>query len=107
MNLNDHAIQTLIYSKYKKLDQKTIKTMKLNLANINCFHINQNLFPNLEYLSLIGNSLKDINYVKSFVNLFFLDIRKNPVIIYLISNLDNSLSRTFINKPWFIRGHSQ
>jgi hypothetical protein len=39
--------------------------------NISCIKI--------EYLSLVGLSLKNLNFVKYFMSLWYLDVRNNPV----------------------------
>jgi Leucine-rich repeat (LRR) protein len=59
-----------------------ITTMYLNNMNIVTFSITDKThFTKIEFLSLQNNHIKNINFLKYFPNIWYVDLRQNQVII--------------------------
>jgi hypothetical protein len=78
MKLNDPTVKKVLNGR----ESKEITTAYLeneNLVKIIFSNIN---FINLQFLSLKKNNLKEIEFIKFFPNLWYLDISNNPVNSY-------------------------
>ena len=82
MNLTEQGI--ILSMKKKKMTNKTndLTILKFPNLNLNTFSINNYCLSNIQHLSLLGNSLKELTFINFLPNLWFLDIRKNSVNIY-------------------------
>jgi hypothetical protein len=69
---SDRLVKRLIF-----LDVISFKRRRAIIRELDTFNNISTI--NIEYLSLIGLSLKNLNFVKYFLNLWYLDVRNNPV----------------------------
>jgi hypothetical protein len=79
-NNNNKQISLSDFINEEKLTK--IKTIYLNYANLDYFKSFENNFLNLEMLSLQNNNLSNFNFIKFLPNLWYFDIRNNPISNY-------------------------
>lgn len=70
-----------LISAIKDKEPEKISTLYLNNKNIGSISL-KNHFYRVEFLSLQCNSIKDISFLKNLPNLWYLDIRMNPIESY-------------------------
>ena len=70
----------------KTIDNLT--TIYLDFKNITKITFKSSKFENIQFLSLRNNNIKEIEFLSSFGNLWFLDLRDNPVTLLFIK-IDN------------------
>jgi len=75
------------FHKEKKRDKLT--TIYLHFYNIDSIEFNFKNFLTIEFLSLQNNNISNINFIKFLPNLWYLDIRNNPLDNYEILNIKN------------------
>jgi hypothetical protein len=72
--------ENTICSYIKNLKEEDNNSLFLNKKNISKFCIKNKLFQNIQFLSLESNNLTDIEFLSSFPNLFYLNVKKNHVL---------------------------
>jgi hypothetical protein len=72
----------------KEKEAEKVSTIYLNSRNIGSICL-KNHFYRVEFLSLQHNSIKDISFLKNLPNLWYLDIRSNPIESYEVVNAIN------------------
>ncbi len=72
--------ENTICSYIKNLKEEDNNSLFLNKKNISKFCLKNKLFQNIQFLSLESNNLTDIEFVTSFPNLFYLNVKKNHVL---------------------------
>lgn len=96
MNINDTILDLIIEKKNKK---KTIlNSLNFNHLGISIFNTN-NLWSNIQYLSLRENYIKSLSFLKNFPNLFYLDLNGNPLEDYGLLNKFNTFGFLSLTAP--------
>ena len=97
MNINDKNI-TMYLSSKTPINQSQIESLNLDKLQILSFSsIYQ--WRNLSLLSMKNNSIKKIDFLLNFPNLFHLDLRNNPLDDYSLFNKYNSFGYLGISPP--------
>jgi len=81
MNINEDILEEILSNRKNKEEINIFNFQSLNINKIYSNNIN---LERIEYLCLKNNQLKNINFITSFPNLWYLDIRENFVKKYLI-----------------------
>jgi|LauGreDrversion4_2_1035121.scaffolds.fasta_scaffold109543_2 Leucine-rich repeat (LRR) protein len=79
MIISDKILPTLF--KGRNIDELT--TIYLDNKNVMKITLKSSVFDNIMFLSLRSNHIKEIDFITNFRNLWYLDLRENPVKFYL------------------------
>ena len=71
-------------------DVEKISTIYLNYSNLDTFNSIQRNFNNIEFLSLQNNNISNFDFIKFLPNLFYFDIRNNPISNYNPLSIKNT-----------------
>jgi hypothetical protein len=63
----------------KEKKPEEIQVISLTTLNITKIYFRANLFTNIEFLNLQGNSIKDISFLKNLNKIYYLELRQNPI----------------------------
>lgn len=96
MNINDTILELIIDKKNKK--KTLLKSLNFNHLGISIFNTN-NLWSNIQYLSLRENYIKSLSFLKNFPNLFYLDLNSNPLEDYGLLNKFNTFGFLSLTAP--------
>lgn len=75
------------YTKEKKSDKLT--TLYLHYYNIDSFDFSNKSFSDLEFLSVQNNNITNIDFIKYLPNLWYFDVRNNPLENFDSLNIKN------------------
>ena len=96
MKFNETVLDSLIEKKhYKKED---IKSANFNYYSISSISISQT-YEIIQYLSLRGNYIKSLHFLKYFPSLFYFDINNNPIEDYSLFNKYNTFGFLSFSPP--------
>ncbi len=85
MIVTDKTLEQL--TKEKKLEKLT--TLYLHCNNIEILDLSEKSFSKLEFLSIQNNNVTNIDFVKNLPNLWYFDVRNNPLKNYESLNIKN------------------
>lgn len=85
MIVTDKSLEQL--TKEKKLEKLT--TLYLHYYNIDSFDFTNKNFSKLEFLSIQNNNITNIDFIKNLPNLWYFDVRNNPLENYESLNIKN------------------
>jgi len=76
MDIYEHVLEE-IFSNHK--NEEEINIFNFPSMNVNKVYLSNLYFERIEYLCLKNNHIRDISFITSFPNLWYLDIRENFV----------------------------
>lgn len=79
MNVKDKTLLKLS----QRSNNGLVTTVYLDNKNISKFSLNSMCFIKIEFLSLRSNQIKNVSFLKSIPNLWYLDLRDNQVYYFL------------------------
>jgi hypothetical protein len=80
MKINEQILTKLLKGK----DINDFSVLYLEYMKIIKFSFNFSTFDSVEFLSLRNNQILNLNFIKAFPNLWYLDIRENQVCLIFI-----------------------
>lgn len=75
-------------TKENKIENLT--SIYLNYCNIDSFALESKVFTRIEFLSLQNNNITNIDFIINLPNLWYFDVRNNPVDNFEILNIKNT-----------------
>lgn len=79
MILTEESLTKMILTGEQESNINQLKLIYLNGFEINDIIFQTSLIYRIEFLSLQNNNLKNISFIKNLNNLWYLDLRKNPI----------------------------
>lgn len=96
MNFNETVLDSLIEKKHYTKEE--IKSLNFSYFSISTIMLNKT-YDKIQYLSLRGNYIKSLLFLKYFPSLFYFDINNNPIEDYSLFNKYNTFGFLSFSAP--------